>query len=109
MIFLKYIGVFYVLILSISLGASDSFYSLPEGKDKNLVIAFCSPCHSVKLVSQNRMTRNNWDKTLLWMEKKQNMHPLPSDIRKKILDYLETNFSLADNKRIDYRRTNPLP
>ena len=42
----------------------------PPGKGRQLVVDTCTACHSAKLVLQNRMTRDNWDETITWMQEK---------------------------------------
>ena len=57
-----------------------------------IVRAHCTACHSAKLVTQNRMTRENWLATIRWMQKSQGLWPL-GDQEPKILDYLESHYS----------------
>jgi cytochrome c1 len=57
-----------------------------------LVIANCTPCHSAKLVTQNRATREGWEGTIRWMQKKQNLWDL-GEAEGEILDYLATNYA----------------
>jgi hypothetical protein len=57
-----------------------------------IVRAHCVACHSAKLVTQNRMTRENWLTTIRWMQKSQGLWPLGAQ-EPKILDYLESNYS----------------
>jgi hypothetical protein len=63
---------------------------LPEGKNRELVMAMCSGCHSLKLVEQNAMSRERWDRTLQGMEKRHNLVFNSSELRTQILDYLGT-------------------
>ena len=60
-----------------------------------LVNANCSSCHSISLVTQNRMTRSNWISTIRWMQKKQGLWEL-GDNEAIIVDYLEKNYGVAD-------------
>ena len=57
-----------------------------------IVRAHCTACHSAKLVTQNRMTRENWLTTIRWMQKSQGLWPLGVQ-EPKILDYLESHYS----------------
>jgi len=57
-----------------------------------IVRAHCTACHSAKLVTQNRMTRENWLATIHWMQKSQGLWPL-GEQEPKILDYLESYYS----------------
>jgi hypothetical protein len=53
------------------------------------VQANCIPCHSTAIVAANHLTREEWDATITTMREKNGMWPLPPNIRKMILDYLE--------------------
>ena len=69
------------------------------GEHYEIVRAHCTACHSAKLVTQNRMTRENWLITIRWMQKSQGLWPLGAQ-QPKILDYLETHYSpLAISRR----------
>ena len=60
----------------------------------------CTPCHSSRLVIQNRMDRDDWLKTIRWMQKTQNLWQFPPETEKEILDYLAKHY--APHKQ--YRR-----
>jgi hypothetical protein len=62
------------------------------GKNYEIVRAHCTACHSAKLVTQNRMTRESWLETIRWMQKSQGLWPLGAQ-EHKILDYLEAYYS----------------
>lgn len=55
-----------------------------------MVRAHCTACHSAKLVTQNHMSRERWFTTIRWMQKTQNLWPLPQE--EEILDYLSANY-----------------
>ena len=55
------------------------------------VRAHCTACHSGKLVTQNRMSRDTWLETIRWMQKTQALWPL-GDAEVVILDYLEKHY-----------------
>ena len=61
-----------------------------------LVQANCTPCHSAKLITQNRATRDGWLSMIRWMQKKQNLWELGEN-EDKILDYLAANYA-PENK-----------
>ncbi|WP_068545130.1 hypothetical protein [Thalassotalea crassostreae] len=63
-----------------------------------MVKAHCTACHSAKLVTQNRMSRDTWLETIRWMQKSQGLWPL-MDNEKVILDYLEKHYSPKDTGR----------
>ena len=62
--------------------------------DKNfkLVHQVCTACHSAKLVTQNRATREGWKQMIVWMQKTQGLSDL-GDAEPKILDYLSTHYA----------------
>lgn len=66
--------------LPVSAGVEDTFYS-------------CSGCHSMELVTQQRLTRQRWDRLLDWMVAEQGMPPLDDAQRDLILSYLDRHFS----------------
>ena len=73
------------------------------GENYEIVRAHCTACHSAKLVTQNRMTRDNWLETIRWMQKSQGLWPLGAQ-EQKILDYLEIHYS-----PIAVSRRSPIP
>ena len=56
------------------------------------VAAYCSACHTLQIVMQQRQTRDGWDYLLTWMAEKQGMAEPPPDMRAEILDYLSREF-----------------
>jgi hypothetical protein len=74
--------------------AQDNAYGgLPEGENRVLVFALCSGCHSVKLVTQQGMTRAKWGETLDWMVEQQGMAELDPQTETQVLDYLAEHFN----------------
>lgn len=69
-----------------------------EGEHKLLVVANCTGCHSGKLVTQNRATREGWTNMIRWMQRTQNLKDLGAD-EQKILDYLTKNYAPAEQGR----------
>jgi hypothetical protein len=63
-----------------------------------LVRANCTGCHSAALITQNRMTREQWDNTIIWMQKTQNLWDLGPN-KAAILDYLEKNYAPTESGR----------
>jgi len=61
---------------------------LPDGQGKEGVEAYCSPCHSLRLVVQQRLKRSDWDEVLESMVEEQGMSEIPPDDRVLVLDYL---------------------
>jgi hypothetical protein len=58
----------------------------------------CTNCHSAKLITQNHLSRDRWEKTIRWMQKNQNLGDL-GDNEKIILDYLEKNYGAVNTGR----------
>lgn len=84
-------------------GAQDG-ETLPDGNGSELVEAYCAACHSLKIVTQQGMSRDRWDETLRWMVEEQEMPPIEAGDRAIILDYLSRHFG-EDRKR--YRPPQP--
>ena len=61
---------------------------LPDGKGKEEVEAYCSACHSLRLVLQQRLKRSDWDEVLESMAEEQGMSEISPDDRALVLDYL---------------------
>lgn len=76
-----------VVCLSRVLNAAE----LQADPDLPYVIAHCTTCHSPALITQNRMTREGWLKTIRWMQDKQGLWPL-GDHEEIVLNYLETYY-----------------
>ncbi|MCB9235837.1 MAG: monoheme cytochrome C [Bacteroidia bacterium] len=57
-----------------------------------VVKANCTGCHSGKLISQNRMTRERWLSSIRWMQETQKLWDLGGN-EGPILDYLELNYA----------------
>lgn len=56
------------------------------------VINNCTNCHSAKLVTQNKMSREAWLATIKWMQETQNLWDLGEN-EAVILDYLAKNYA----------------
>ena len=56
-----------------------------------LVQRSCTSCHSSKLITQNRATREGWSQMIDWMQATQGLTDL-GKYEVKILDYLEKNY-----------------
>ena len=81
----------------------DPITGLVIDENYDIVRAHCTACHSAKLVTQNRMTRENWLTTIRWMQKSQGLWPLGAQ-EQRILDYLEMHYS-----PIAVSRRSPIP
>ncbi len=84
---------------NISIGAT--LESLPQHDGRNETFAFCTVCHSMRLVAQQGLNRDDWEETLEWMTEEQGMAELPADMHNLILDYLVWAFP---QERPNYQR-----
>lgn len=57
-----------------------------------LVVNNCTNCHSAKLVTQNRMSKERWLATIRWMQETQNLWDLGKN-EETIVNYLATNYA----------------
>ena len=57
-----------------------------------VVQANCTACHSAKIITQNRATREGWKNMIRWMQANQNLWDLGEN-EDKILDYLAANYA----------------
>ena len=64
----------------------------PPGKGREETANYCAACHSGRLVSQQGMSRAQWDETLDVMTERHKMPKLEGEERALILDYLAASF-----------------
>jgi hypothetical protein len=69
-----------------------------------LVRGHCAACHSARLVTQSRGSRDTWESMIRWMQETQGLWPFDVETETIILDYLARNYAPAEQ----YRRQ-PLP
>ncbi len=69
---------------------------LIEDDNVRLIIGNCTSCHSAKMVTQNRATRDGWKAMIKWMQETQGLWDL-GDNEPLILDYLAKHY--APNKQ----------
>jgi len=76
-----------------------------------LVKQTCTACHSSKLVTQNRATREGWLEMIRWMQQTQKLWDLGEN-EDKILDYLAEHYGPTEQGRrapLEIREWTPLP
>ncbi len=78
--------------------ADDEFFGLPEDTGREEVLAYCGACHSMMLVVQQGLTRQDWAELLVWMYEEQEMEPLEREEEKLVLDYLAEHLGPEDQK-----------
>jgi len=77
---------------------------LPNGSGRETVAAICSACHSLKIVQQQGLDKSRWDELMDWMTEKQGMPALSNPDRKKVVNYLASNYGPQSRSR----RINPM-
>jgi cytochrome c5 len=80
-------------IFSISYAGEENFV-LKEGKNKELVQAYCSACHSVDYIMMNSkfLDKKSWEAELDKMIKLG--APINKEDSEKIIDYLVKNYGI---------------
>ncbi len=68
---------------------------LIEAEGLHLVIAHCTSCHSAKLITQNRLSKEGWQETIKWMQETQNLWDLGND-EEAVVNYLAKNYAPTD-------------
>ncbi len=71
---------------------------LKDDEHLQLVIGACTSCHSAKLITQNRATREGWKQMFLWMYETQGLPDLGVH-EPKILDYLAEHYAPEEEGR----------
>ncbi|MEM1122046.1 MAG: monoheme cytochrome C [Bacteroidota bacterium] len=64
----------------------------------DLVVANCLSCHSSKLITQNRATRDGWQQMIRWMQATQGLWDLGIN-ETHLLDYLAKNYAPEETGR----------
>lgn len=54
--------------------------------------AFCTACHSERIIAQQGLTRDGWAELFVWMREDQGMGEIPEPERTRILDYLSKHY-----------------
>ena len=80
----------------VDLNTTDPATGLIIDEHWELVRAHCGACHSYRLVTANRGGRTYWLNTLRWMQRTQNLWPIPAEHEAGLLDYLATNYSESE-------------
>ncbi|MFT5439088.1 MAG: hypothetical protein ACI9MJ_000949 [Alphaproteobacteria bacterium] len=66
----------------------QDWQGLPPGKGREETFYLCSPCHSLKLVTQQGLSARRWDEVIDWMLDEQELPALEPEDRTLIVDYL---------------------
>jgi len=70
----------------------DPATGLIMAQDWEIVRANCTPCHSAKLVTQQRGTAQQWLTMIRWMQAKQNLWQFDENTENRIIVYLADNY-----------------
>ncbi len=76
----------------------EDWQGLPAGRGREEVFYICQACHSLAIVKQQGLNREDWDESLVWMVEEQGMDPMETEDRELILDYLVTQYGRAISK-----------
>ena len=69
--------------------SEEEYEGLPPGSGRDEVLGLCGACHSIKLVTQQGLSRSTWVEVLVFMVEEQEMAELEPEDEVLILDYLE--------------------
>jgi mono/diheme cytochrome c family protein len=61
-----------------------------------MVMAHCGACHSYQLITAQRGDAMFWQETIRWMQRTQNLWPIPDEQEATIVAYLATNYDETD-------------
>ena len=87
-----------ILLASAMTDYAVSSDELKAGAGSEIVSQTCIPCHSLKLVTQNRADRQGWLSMIRWMQEKHGLWELGT-LETPILDYLEKHYSPKESGR----------
>ena len=85
------------------IGSIDDESGLVVDEGFEVVKVQCGACHSTKLVTQNRFSREGWKSLIVWMQETQNLWDLGEN-QGIILDYLEKHLApkkMGRRKRLE--------
>lgn len=64
------------------------------GEGAEATHAYCTACHSERIVVQQGLTREGWEEVLEYMVEEQGMTPIEEPDRDRVLGYLSTHYGL---------------
>ena len=101
------------LLLAVFIQAEETIQKDPEtglvkAKNWQFVKLHCTYCHSAAIVTQNRMDRKTWKKTIRWMQQNHGLWPLGQN-EPFILDYLAENYAPQNSGRRPNLPANLMP
>lgn len=66
----------------------DDYGGLPPGEGRDEVFGLCGACHSMKLVTQQGLSRSTWEEVLVLMVEEHEMAELEPEDEIPVLNYL---------------------
>ncbi|MEZ5998168.1 MAG: hypothetical protein R3B98_05695 [Hyphomonas sp.] len=72
---------------------NDEYWGLPRDEGVDFVAAYCSGCHSLQIVMQQRKDEAHWHELIDWMIHTQGMPEPDAETRAEIEGYLGRNFN----------------
>lgn len=95
-------------VLAAALDPGTGLVKQPGWED---VRSHCGACHSYRLITNQRGSREDWQHMIRWMQRTANLWQLPHDAEVRILDYLSTHYAsrYRDENRKPPQRRKPLP
>lgn len=85
--------------------AIDRRTGLVRADGLELIAARCTRCHTARIITQTRATREQWLGVMRWMQLTQGLEELEPGVEAAILDYLERYYGIEPRP---FRRA-PLP
>jgi hypothetical protein len=77
----------------------EDWGGLTPGKGREETFSLCVACHSMRLVTQQGLSRERWDEVIDWMVAKQAMPAPAANDRKLIVDYLARHYGPKRKRR----------
>lgn len=81
-------------VMAVAAAEGSEFGVLYDAPGVDLTYAYCAGCHSERLVAQQGLTRERWDKVLDWMVEEQGMPEIEEPDRGIVLDYLAKHYNV---------------
>lgn len=75
---------------------TDPLAGLIRAENWQLVVAHCSACHSLSIVTGQRGSRDRWLSMIRWMQETQNLWQFEPETEEKLLDYLAENYGAPE-------------
>ncbi|WP_026379140.1 hypothetical protein [Afifella pfennigii] len=66
---------------------------LPDAPGAETTYYLCTACHSIRIVTQQRLTDARWDYLWRWMQEEQGMPSQDEQTKRTVLGYLKEHFS----------------